>query len=96
MSEVDAGAGAEVEVHVNPLVHVVAPLAAIGATMLARKMLNTGYRRITGGAAPVPDDPRTSFVRAVLWAATTAATAAIVEVAVYRIVTSAGTRRSSS
>jgi hypothetical protein len=69
---------------VNPLVHVIAPIAAIAATMLARRLLNGGYRQITGHSAPVPKDPSVSFPRAIAWTALTAATAAVVEVMVYR------------
>lgn len=69
---------------VNPLVHVVAPIAAIAATMLARRLLNSGYRTVTGHSAPVPRDPSVSFTRAIAWTAVTAATAAVVEVMVYR------------
>jgi hypothetical protein len=69
---------------VNPMVHVIAPIAAIAATMLARRLLNSGYRQVTGHSAPVPKDPSVSFNRAIAWTALTAATAAVVEVMVYR------------
>jgi hypothetical protein len=72
------------EVAVNPLVHVIAPIAAIAATMLARRVLNGGYRTVTGRSAPVPRDPSVSLTRAIAWTAVTAATAAVVEVMVYR------------
>lgn len=72
------------EVEVNPLVHVIAPIAAIAATMLARKVLNGSYRTVTGRNAPVPRDPSVSLARAIAWTAVTAATAAVVEVMVYR------------
>lgn len=78
-------------VQVSPMVHIVAPLAAIGATMIARSLLNRGYRTVTGSPAPGANDPGVTFVRAVIWAGMTAATAAIVEVAVYRMVQRAGT-----
>jgi hypothetical protein len=74
----------EANPQVNPLVHVIAPVAAIAATMLARRLLNGGYQRITGHSAPVPKDPSVSFSRAIAWTALTAATAAVVEVMVYR------------
>ena len=69
---------------VNPMVHVVAPLIAIGATMIVRKMLNQGYKRTTGHAAPDSRDPNTRLASALIWTAVTAAAAAVAEVAVYR------------
>ncbi len=80
------------EVQVNPLAHLIAPIAAIGATLLVRKMLDTGYRRVTGTPAPAPRDPQVTFAKALLWTAVTAATAAVVEVAVYRIANQMGER----
>jgi hypothetical protein len=73
------------QVEVSPLVHVIAPIVAIGATMLVRKAMNVGYRRATGTDAPGPRDPGVTLGRALIWAVVTAATAAAVEVAVYRI-----------
>jgi hypothetical protein len=84
-------APAEQAVQVSPMVHIVAPLVAIGATMIARSLLNRGYRAVTGSPAPGANDPGVTFARAVMWAGMTAATAAIVEVAVYRMVQRAGT-----
>ena len=77
--------GDDTRVQINPLAHLIAPLAAIGASTIARKAMNTGYERLTGKPAPVPRDPAVSFGRALLWTAVTAATAAVIEVAVYRI-----------
>lgn len=65
-------------------VHLIAPILAIGATALARKFLNTGYRKVTGHAAPDSRDPSVSIVSALAWTALTAATAAVVEVGIYR------------
>lgn len=79
-----------VQVHVSPMAHIAAPLIAFGATMIARKVLDVGYRRVTGNAVPVPDDPQVGWTRAIMWAAATAVTASVVEVAVYRIVTKRG------
>ncbi len=81
---------------VNPMVHVIAPVAAIAATMLARRLLNGGYRHITGHSAPVPKDPSVSLSRAIAWTALTAATAAVVEVMVYRSTMHWGERRPTS
>ena len=80
------------EVQINPLAHLIAPVAAIGATLLVRKLLDTGYRRVTGVAAPAPRDPQVTFAKALLWTAVTAATAAVVEVAVYRLANQMGER----
>jgi hypothetical protein len=65
-------------------VHLIAPILAIGATALARKFLNNGYRTVTGHTAPDSRDPSVSIVAALAWTALTAATAAVVEVGIYR------------
>ena len=65
-------------------VHVIAPLAAMAATWVARKVMDNAYRGITGHRPPSAHDPRTSLKNALVWAAITAAAAAVVEVAVYR------------
>jgi hypothetical protein len=71
---------------VNPMVHVIAPIVAFGATMLVRKVLTTGYRLVTGTDAPDARDPQVKFSRALTWTVITAATAAVVEVEVYRFI----------
>ena len=68
----------------NPVVHVIAPLVAYGATMLVRKVLQTGYRQLTGSEVPDARDPQVRFARALAWTVITASTSAVVEVAVYR------------
>lgn len=80
------------KIEINPIAHLIAPIAAIGATMLVRKLMTTGYQRATGRSAPAPRDPSVSFGRALVWTAITAATAAVVEVAVYRIANQMGER----
>lgn len=69
----------------NVVLHIVAPIAAIGATMVLRRVMNSGYRAVTGSAPPDPRDGTSSWARAITWAALTAATAAVVEVVVYRL-----------
>ena len=69
----------------SPLIHLVAPVVASGATMSVRKALNAGYRRATGTDAPGPRDPGVSIARVLLWSVVTAAAATAVEVAVYRM-----------
>lgn len=86
-------ASAVEEFQINPLAHLIAPIAAIGATMLVRKIMTSGYERATGRPAPAPRDPGVSFGRALMWTAVTAATAAVVEVAVYRIANQLGETR---
>ncbi|GDX32524.1 hypothetical protein LBMAG15_14590 [Actinomycetes bacterium] len=75
----------ELEVHVNPIVHLIAPLVAIGATMIVRKIITVGYRSVTGNDAPRSNDPGVPFGKALLWATATAAIAAGVEVLAYRV-----------
>ncbi len=70
--------------HNNLVIHVLAPLAAMGATWATRKALDTGYRSVTGRIAPNSQDVQVRLGSAVMWAAITAASAAIVEVAVFR------------
>jgi len=89
-ADTSASSSQEVEVHVSPLTHVAAPLIAFGATMIARKALDFGYRRATGHDAPNATDPQVRLSRALAWTAVTAVTAAVVEVAVYRAVTRRG------
>lgn len=69
----------------NPIMHLVAPITAIGATMVMRKVLNAAYESRTGNQAPDPRDNRVGFGRALMWAVVTAAAAAAVETAVYRV-----------
>lgn len=75
----------ELEAQPSPVLHLIAPVSAIAATVLMRKALNATYSRSTGHDAPDPRDPAVSFARALAWAIVTAATAAAVETAVYRI-----------
>lgn len=80
----------------SPLVPVLAPLVAIGATMLARKALNGAYSKVLGTPPPQINDARTPFGRAVLWTAVSAAAVAVIEVAVYRGVRAWGIRRAAT
>ena len=91
-TDVSGDATADVEVEVNPLMHVVAPLAAVFVTMIVRKAVNTAYERATGRPAPLPRDPNVSWGRAIAWTAVITATAAVAEVAVYRAVTRLGSK----
>jgi len=80
MSEIDTHEAT----HNNLVIHVLAPLAAMGATWATRKALDTGYRSVTGRIAPNSQDLQVRMGSAVMWAAITAASAAVVEVAVFR------------
>ncbi len=89
-NEVATSASPPQEPQVNPVMHLVAPLAAVVATMVVRKVMNTAYEAMTGHEPPVPRDPSVRLGRALLWTAVTATTAAVVEVAVYRLANQAG------
>ena len=90
MSETTDLETADTEIEVNPLVHLIAPVAAIVGTMLVRKIVNTAYERATGRPAPLPRDPRTSMARAIVWTAVISTTVAVAEVAIYRAVNRIG------
>ncbi len=83
------------QVEINPLMHLVAPLVAVGATFVVRKVLESSYRGVTGRPVPAPRDPNVAWGQALVWAMATAAVAAAVEVAVYRGINQAGSSRSS-
>jgi hypothetical protein len=80
----------EPEFEPNPVMHLLAPVIAIVATMAVRKALAIGYEQVTGHKPPAPRDPAVRFTRAVAWAVVTAATAAAVETMVYRAVNKSG------
>ena len=82
------------EIDINPMMHLVAPLVAYGATVIVRRVINSGYKRVTKNDAPKPNDPGVSLGTALMWAIATAAVAAGVEVAVYRLTNQAGSKRS--
>lgn len=68
----------------GPMLHVAATLVAFGATAIVRRAMDSGYRRVTGRPTPSPTDSSSGIMRTIAWAAVTAATAAVVEVAVLR------------
>ena len=74
------------DIEINPVVHLVAPVAAIIGTMVVRKIVGSAYSRATGRPAPDARDPRTPMMRAVMWTAVIATTTAIAEVAIYRAI----------
>ena len=70
----------------SAMLHVVAPLAALAATWVVRKAMNGGYRAVSGHRAPEGRDIEVPWTRALVWTAVTASAAAIVEVAIYRYI----------
>lgn len=72
----------------HPMLKVAAPLIVIAATWATRKTLTLGYSALTGKQPPNPDDRRVSFGRALTWTIATAATAAVVQMVIYRAVSS--------
>ena len=85
-------ASQELEDQPNPFMHMIAPIAAVGATLIMRKVLTSAYERRTGHDFPDPRDPAVSFTRALGWAVAIAATAAAVETVVFRVTNRAGSR----
>lgn len=71
--------------HNKSALHMAAPIIAVGATMALRKIMNGGYRQFTGHGAPDPNEPGTPLLKAMAWAVTTAAAAALLEVVIYRL-----------
>lgn len=69
----------------NSALHMAAPFIAVGATMALRKMMNGGYRQLTGKTPPDPNSSSTPVMTAILWAVATAAAGALLEVAIYRL-----------
>lgn len=82
----------ENDADVSPIVHLVAPLAAVAVTMVVRKAVNTIYEKSTGRPAPLPRDPHVSVWRAIAWTAVITTTAAVAEVLAYRAVNRIGTK----
>lgn len=62
-----------------------APFAAMGATLAARKGMSMIYVRRTGHAPPTPEDREVSIASVLGWAVTTAVVAAAIEVIVTRM-----------
>jgi hypothetical protein len=83
----------DVDIEVNPMVHMIAPVAAIIGTIIVRKVVNVTYERATGHKAPEARDPQTSLARALLWTAVITTSAAVAEVAIYRMVNRVGEKR---
>lgn len=63
---------------------IVAPFLALGAAWAVQKVLAEIYERTTGTKPPHAGDPDVSMRRILIWAATTAAAVAVVNVAIDR------------
>lgn len=96
LTDVSGTDTAEVEIQVNPVMHLIAPIAAIAVTMVVRNMLNKGYEKSTGKKPPLPRDPQTSALQAIMWTAAITTAAAVAEVAVYRIINKVGAKRKAA
>jgi hypothetical protein len=76
-------AGGELEQ--STLIKIVAPLATLAAAAAVRRVLDGGYRRVTGSAPPRANDRSVPMRQVLLWAAATAAAVAIASVVVDRL-----------
>jgi len=86
--------GLETEpVEINPMVHLIAPVAAVLGTLIVRKVISTAYERATGKPAPLARDPHTSMMRAIVWTAVITSSAAVAEVVIYRAVNRIGEKK---
>lgn len=72
----------------HPALKVAAPFIVLAATWASNKALTMAYSAVTGKEPPNPDDRRVSLGRALTWTVATAATAAIVQMVIYRAVSS--------
>jgi len=70
----------------SAVARMIAPVAAIAATWVVQRVLTSGYRAATGKEPPHASDRNQSLGRVFLWAAATAATIAIVNVAIDRFI----------
>jgi hypothetical protein len=62
-----------------------APLVALGTTWVVRKAMMKAYEGRTGNPAPVIYSRDASIVSKVLWAATMAATVALIEIVIMQV-----------
>jgi hypothetical protein len=70
----------------STIARIVAPVAAIAATWVVQRVMSSGYRAVTGKEPPHASDRNQSLARVFLWAAATAATIAVVNVAIDRFI----------
>ena len=81
------------DIEINPMVHLIAPVAAILGTMIVRKVVSSAYERATGKAAPLARDPHTAMMGAIVWTAIITTSAAVAEVVIYRAVNQIGEKK---
>lgn len=67
-----------------PMAAIVTPVLAFGATFVARKLLSSAYRSVTGSPAPSHNDRNASLTSIIAWAALSGATAAVIEALIFR------------
>lgn len=67
---------------INP--QTFAPIVAMGATVVARKVLKSGYEARTGHAPPTKSDTDVPWLQVIGWAVLSAVVAAAIEVVVNR------------
>ena len=67
-----------------PMAAIVTPVLAFGATFVARKLLSSTYRSVTGSPAPSHNDRTASLTSIIAWAALSGATAAVIEALIFR------------
>jgi hypothetical protein len=77
-------------VEINPMMHLIAPVAAIVGTIVVRKIVSSVYEKATGHPAPLARDPKTPILRAIMWTALITTTTAVAEVAIYRAINRVG------
>ena len=63
------------------------PAVAMGATWVAKRGLQSGYRMMFGNEPPQAEDKDAKLISAIAWAVTTAAAVALIEVVVTRAFT---------
>ena len=85
MVTLEDGTVVEYGPRLRPSLHLAAPLVTAAAIWAARQGMNRVYQAATGRTPPTPSDPHTWWRQAIMWTATTATTAALIEVAVHRL-----------
>lgn len=83
-TDIEVTDGADSGPALHPVLHVIAPLAALAATWGIRKGLAVAYRSATGSPPPLPDDPGVPLRKALVWTLATTASAAVVEMLILR------------
>jgi hypothetical protein len=78
---------------ISPLLHIVAPLAALAATWVVRGAVTSAYKRTTGHEPPSAEDPTVSLPRVFAWTIAISASAAVTEMLIYRYAAKRSARR---